>query len=329
MTMKPLKTSLKILFASSLLLLTAADCNGPVPPEEEELWKKIAVPEGMGYFALDFLSSTNGWCAGVNSIGHWDGNSWKEVKSFNDPDRNYYLWDIFAVSSNDIWTSGRIEEGVAGYEHTGIILHFDGNEWDIETFEEMDTVGNVWMFDDGTGWGGGAVGLYYYDGNNWSRFNDFRVKEFFFFAPNDGWLVTYSDIYRWNGTEWTFVFGADGVSFYDIYFTGPNDGWAVSHPSLYGVAAHYRWDGTEWSKLQGTPFDEKSLDAVHFLNSEWGWVIGSGRTYFYDGEHLVWKEYKYAEDSSSYHVDDIYCLSENDVWISAYPNFLHFTGFIE
>ena len=92
--------------------------------------------------------------------------------------------------------------------------------------------------------GGGDTGLLYYNGSNWEYQDDIIVKEFFFLSPDDGWLVTLSDIYRWNGTNWTKTLTDYDVWFEDIYFTAPNDGWAVSSASAYGSAAHYYWDGT-------------------------------------------------------------------------------------
>ena len=75
------------------------------------------------------------------------------MKRFGDSENRYYLYDIFTVSGNDIWTSGRIERDNKG--NTGVVIHYDGTDWGVEEHSELSTFGNVWMFDDGTGWGGG------------------------------------------------------------------------------------------------------------------------------------------------------------------------------
>jgi hypothetical protein len=149
------------------------------------------------------------------------------------------------------------------------------------------------------------------------------VYALYFNSKTDGWACGLSSIHHWDGNEWTRVFTDYSVWFQDIYFTGPNDGWAVAHESYDGQAEHFHYDGTEWTRITDPVIEHIGLDAVHFVDANWGWAINGG-TYFYDGNK--WTRY---EDDSSWSKEDIYCVSKNDVWIAlaSHEYFLHFSGF--
>lgn len=155
---KPFKTTLQILFALSLLLLTAADCGGPTPPEDPDPpydgpWEKVEVPDDLGNYALDFLGPNDGWVCGYNNVGYWDGNGWSVIKEFDYAGYYYGLNDIFVVAKDDIWLCGAKVSGNQVYP--GVFIHYDGNSWNIDEILGLDTALGLWMFDDGTGWGGG------------------------------------------------------------------------------------------------------------------------------------------------------------------------------
>ncbi len=326
--MKPLKTTLYILFALSLILLTAADCDNPVDPDPPDPydgpWEKVTVPDDLGNKALDFLGPNDGWVCGYGNVGHWDGNSWSVVKRYGDSENKYFLSGIQAIAPNDIWFSGTIESGSPPYTYTGVIIHYDGNNWNEEQLAIITGVNSIHIFDDGTGWGGGVNGVIYYDGSDWilKGTNDYR--HLFFLSKTDGWACGLSKIYHWDGTEWTEVLADYDVWFEDIYFTAPDDGWAVSSGSAYGAAGHYHWDGTSWTEFDDDTIDQQGLWAVHFLRSDWGWAV-RGSSYFFNGE--TWERIKMGNEMST-GGNDIYCLSENDVWVAGTgPYFYHFSGF--
>ena len=326
--MKPLKTTLQVLFALSLLFFTLCDCDNPVidPPPDPPYdgpWEKVTVPDDLGNYALDFISPNDGWVCGYANIGHWNGNSWSVVKRYGDSENKYFLSGIQAKAPNDIWVSGTIESGSPPYTYTGVIIHYNGNNWNEEQLSITDGVNSIHIFDDGTGWGGGD-GIIYYDGSSWSEFDSFYVNTVFFNSKTDGWACGLSKIYRWDGTDWTESLVDYDVWFQDIDFASPDDGWAVSTESAYGAAGHYHWDGTDWAEFDDDTIDERSLRAVHFLRPDWGWAV-FGYSYFFDGEKWERIPLGNSYNNGGY---DIYCLSENDVWVSwSKGYFYHFTGF--
>ncbi len=323
--MKPLKTTLQVLFALSLLLLTTADCNGPTEPEYDGPWEKVKVPALIGHYAIHFNSANDGWSCGFYTIGHWDGNTWEIVKEFgNTTTEKYFLTGISSVSSDDMWFSGTIEEGsFPGYTYTGVVIHYDGSNWNEEQLDIINGVNDIHMFDDGTGWGGGVNGLIYYNGSDWTIEETGYYPHLFFLSKTDGWACGLSSIFHWNGTEWTFNFSDSSVWFRDLFFTGPDDGWAVGHASSSGQAEHFHYDGTEWTRITDPVIEHVPLDAIHFVDSDWGWAI-NGDIYFYNGEK--WTAY---EDGSDWGKADIFCVNKNDVWIAmeSHEHFLHFSGF--
>jgi hypothetical protein len=323
--LKPLKTTLQILFAVSFFTLSLCDCNGPTESVYDGPWEKVSVPEGMGNDAIHFNSPTDGWSCGFRTIGHWNGKEWEIVKEFgNTSDEKYYLGGISSVAPDDIWFSGTIAEGDFPYTYTGVIIHYDGVNWDEIFINNVSQIIDIWMFDDGTGWGGGGStnGTYYFDGTDWTKDNDYPIGKFHFNSKTDGWACGLSSIYHWDGTEWTLNFSYSTVWFRDIYFTGPNDGWAAGSQSLKGVSYQYHWDGTKWSRIEDEVFDYRGMNAVHFVDSDWGWMVGSARAFFYDGNK--WTEFK---PYGGVRMHDVYCVNKNDVWAAGYPDFMHFSGF--
>ena len=123
--MKPLKTTIQILFALSLLTLSLCDCNGPTEPEYDGPWEKVRVPGLIGHYAIHFNSPNDGWSCGFYTIGHWDGNRWEIIKELgNTTTERYLLFGISSVTPNDIWFCGTIEQGSFPYTYTGVVVRY-------------------------------------------------------------------------------------------------------------------------------------------------------------------------------------------------------------
>jgi hypothetical protein len=303
----------------SITFLYAACDDGITPPPYDGPWERVKVPEDIGYNSIWFTSPNDGWVAGMGGIGHYNGNQWEVVKKFGDNDtERYFFGDIIARSPSDVWTCGRYEP--SGTVDDGFIVHYDGVDWEIEVFPNFEWLSALWFFDDGTGWAGGGYGLMRYDGTDWELYQgSYSVGKFYFHSPDDGWMITSTRIYYWDGVEWTEAFDPWDAWIYDIDFAAPDDGWVV------GDRWNYHYDGTEWKRYE--PLDNKTFEAVHFLNDHFGWG-GYGYAYFYDGE--TWTEVDDGEGPSGYGYYDFFCVSENDVWgcgPSEEGYFMHFTGF--
>ena len=157
--------------------------------------------------------------------------------------------------------------------------------------------------------------LLYFNGETWEDYGPYySIQGFYFHSKNDGWMVTLTRVYHWDGAEWTEVLKTRDTWLYDIDFAAPDDGWAV------GFLESYHYDGTEWELY--SPLYSMDFDALDFFDETFGWGI-NGKTYYYDGSN--WTEY---DDGYGYSKYDVFCVSEEDVWICSIGGyFLHFTGF--
>jgi hypothetical protein len=302
----------------SITFLYAACDDGITPPPYDGPWEKVPIPASLSYpTSLWFTGPNDGWVAAYNAVGSYDGNEWKVFKDFSVEEENYILEDLYVLSPKDIWISGEIKRSQTDYN--AIIIHYDGVEWEYLEFKDMINVGALWMFSDRTGWGGGDR-LLYFNGETWEDYGPYySVQGFYFHSKNDGWMVTLTHIYHWDGVEWTEVLKTRDTWLYDIDFAAPDDGWAV------GFLESYHYDGTEWKLYD--PLYRKDFSAVHFLNENFGWG-GFSRTYFYDGE--TWTEVDDGNGPAGYGYYNFFCVSEDDVWgcgPTGEGYFMHFTGF--
>jgi hypothetical protein len=302
----------------SITFLYAACDDGITPPPYDGPWEKVPVPDALSSwpYSISFTAPDDGWVACYGAVGHYDGEKWEVIKNFNTTDKEYFLLKIITISRTDIWIGGQVTR-LRG-DSNGVIIHYDGEDWEITELPEMLTVRALWFFPDGTGWGGGSYGFLYYDGTSWELFESSgTVNGFYFLSKNEGWASSLAYIYQWDGVEWTEVLKAEGDTWlYDIDFAAPDDGWAGGYHRMY----HY--DGTEWKRYE--PLYRKDFDAINFLNERFGWGI-NGKTYYYDGS--TWTEY---DDGYGYSKYDVFCVSERDVWIASSGGyFLHFSGFLK
>jgi hypothetical protein len=300
----------------SITFLYAACDDGITPPPYDGPWEKVPVPEGLrNPYGLCFTGPNDGWVVGYNAVGRYDGNEWRVFKYFGGGEEYYILEGISVLSTTDVWVSGEIKRSQTDYN--AIIIHYDGVDWEYLEFKDMVTFNDIWIFSNGTGWAGGDR-LFYFSGETWEDYGPYySIQGFYFQSPDDGWMVTLTHIYHWDGVEWTEVLEAEGDTWlYDIDFAAPDDGWAV------GYRRNYHYDGTEWKRY--APLNNKDLYSVHFLNDHFGWG-GYGYAYFYDGKS--WVE---IDDGATYGYYDFFCVSEDDVW-GCGPHgesyFMHFTGF--
>ena len=305
------KVKYSLIFTIALILLDVACGDSIIGPYDGQ-WEEVSVPEDIGYDTLWFTGPNDGWVAGKDVIGHYDGSEWKVIREFNTEGEEYRFRDIIAKSPNDVWACGRVVTGWSEYH--GFIAHYDGTDWDVQHFMEVSFIEALWLFEDGTGWAGGN-GLLYYDGKTWTYYgSSIGGDGFYFSAPDDGWMISYTGIFRWNGSTWTLFFNSWHTHFVEIDFAAPDDGWAV------GELDSYHYDGTEWKLYE--PLKYKDFDAVHFLNENFGWGI-NGNAYYYDGS--AWTDIDEVYGYSKY---DVFCVSENDVWITTDSDFFfHFKGF--
>ncbi|MBL9147930.1 MAG: hypothetical protein JNM94_04480 [Phycisphaerae bacterium] len=100
-----------------------------LPPQanmmNRQLWTVEAIAPDNVYAAGAMLPNGNDWEA---TIFHFDGATWTKVPNVPQPETNPTIYDMFAVSANDIWVCGDLFMPESG--HQPLTMHFDGTAWE-------------------------------------------------------------------------------------------------------------------------------------------------------------------------------------------------------
>lgn len=154
--------------------------------------------------AVSGTSANDVWAVGCwrdigglfqNLAMHWNGASWSVVATPNVAGAENQLQGVVAISSNDAWAAGRVNDGIS---ERAIFLHWNGASWTVVPGPGGSVNG-----------GSGLVAL----------------------ASNDVWAVG-STVSHWDGSSWSLapnpqVPDASGVALQSAARLGPCDVWAV------------------------------------------------------------------------------------------------------
>jgi hypothetical protein len=266
---------------------------------------------------VEAISATDAWAVGAwyrNTYStpgtlteHWDGTSWKVIKSPNSTQGYNEMRDVSAVSSTDVWAVGYHNQSSYASEKT-MAMHWNGSAWSIvptanigrnanELFGVAAVSANdVWA----VGFGGsvsnesGQAFIQHWDGVAWTRsptpdigrgFGVFYDVEAV--SANDVWAVGSHDgatlIEHWDGSAWTVVTSPNGTrpdnALIGVAALGTNDVWAVgeSEANLAGDSLVAHWDGSSWSVVPSVdgskPFT--SLSGVVAFGTSDVWAVGT------------------------------------------------------
>jgi hypothetical protein len=163
-------------------------------------WSVVEPGCGNGTLSgITVVSAADIWAVGSALTCHYDGSTWTRVSSpqprgaYNEI--AYYLFDVDAISSNDVWAVGqRVVQQGEYYDYLPFAQHWNGRKW--KPFY-------------GAGGGTGIVAL----------------------ASNDVWAVGFG-IAHWNGSVWETVARpivglADELT--DIDATSASNLWAAGY----------------------------------------------------------------------------------------------------
>jgi hypothetical protein len=232
---------------------------------------------------------------------------WTVVTSPNPGTGDNILYDVAAISPNDVWAVGYYYTSGAVANRT-LTMHWDGAEWSsvpspnhsFDTYNVLYALTalsttDIWAV--GHYYGGGQSAqtlIIHWDGSQWSIIPSPNVGSQFNYlydieavASNDIWAVGSYDpetlnprtfAIHWNGTEWTTIPTPNLGSGYN-YLSGiepisANDIWAVGHESQGGVTqvliAH--WDGLQWTLLPSP--NSGVLSDVTAIATDDIWAVG-------------------------------------------------------
>jgi hypothetical protein len=220
------------------------------------------------------ISDTDAWAVGDGARPgtyyrplalHWDGLSWSRVPSPPvNQNNNYFLYDVDAVASDDVWAVGVSQPGTGQQTNSTFIEHWDGVSWQIVPSPNFGTDANEL-------WSVAAI----------STADVWAVGRHYPFSLTS----TSTLVEHWNGTEWSIVpspdlqtydilFGVDGVSATDIWAVGA----AGTQGGTIGVPLALHWAGSTWDvvpapKVPG--MQSTGFAGVKMASANDAWAVGS------------------------------------------------------
>jgi len=285
-------------------------CGKKTPTDSEGVsyWHKVESPTTQCLSSVYFASQNDGWAVGAGgTILHYNGSSWEMIES---PTTGVFIRVQF-LSPNDGWAAAEEEDSC-------IILHYDGDEWNIHSkfklgghptdmFFLSPTNGWVtaWAFDKSSL--KQECAIYHWDGTSWHDVSPFYANLYsvFFVDENNGWvsgriggMMPNYHFAHYDGTKWDSILSPMDLTHSSLYFLSADDGWCVGLGT-----AHY--DGSEW-KVVECPFFGRLL-SVFFLSANDGWAVGK-KILHYDGSE--WS----VDESPEAVLYSVYFISEDEGW---------------
>jgi hypothetical protein len=104
-------------------------------------WAIVASPDPSdgGYidlFAVDAVSVSDIWAVGTYGNRrtltlHWNGQAWSIVSSPNPGIEDNALQGVFALSSNNVWAVGFVDDTISVIQYDTLLEHWDGTGWSV------------------------------------------------------------------------------------------------------------------------------------------------------------------------------------------------------
>lgn len=311
-------------------------------------WTVVSSPNattGNNYlFSVDAVSANDVWAVGeyvtqapeteYTLAMHWNGAQWQVVPSPNLSTFYNRLYDVSAVSSNDVWAVGTwFNQG----RFEMLAMHWNGSQWSLSSPPGLGQLNAVTALSSNDVW---AVGSYpdgslyrsrtvHWNGTQWSTVPNPSVGtgENFLFSvdgvsANDVWaggrMGNYPNyqslILRWNGTQWSAVSHPDIGNLWSIDALAANDIWAIGAGSIH-------WNGTAWSQVPITLPPNTSMTGITMVATDDVWATGyyppgSGglQTLMRHWDGTTWNEVgSYNADNFSVS-NAIAAISPTDIW---------------
>jgi hypothetical protein len=185
-------------------------------------WKVKATP-GETYLnhylaSISAVSATDIWAVGSQHTSgntyqtltvRWDGTQWTEVASYTGTSSRYYLFEIDASASNNVWAVGAESLNVNDSESRALVLYWNGTQWTRKATPEP----------------------------SWTVRDQDKLYGVVANSANDVWVIgtrgvgTQTLVEHWNGASWTVYPSPNVPNTYNylraISATQGGDMWAV------------------------------------------------------------------------------------------------------
>ena len=234
-------------------------------------------------------------------IEHFDGTTWRALKSPNSGTLNNELNAVSADAGTDAWAVGF---HIVGSADRTLTEHWNGTRWSVVASANVGSGRNdlrgVAALSPGDAWAVGAVGVTnatlaeHWNGTSWTvvpsptPLGGGTLAAVAAVSSNDVWAVgavgdgddaTLAE--HWNGTSWSIVstpaISGDAL-FGGVTAISSSDVWAVGSRGSRTLAEH--WNGTSWS-IVPTPNPLPSTKGNDFLTGVTAvspndvWAVGS------------------------------------------------------
>lgn len=287
-------------------------------------WQVVTSPNPQAYFVLlqsvDALTSNDVWAVGYSGdnngnrqtlIEHWDGATWSIVPSPNPGTLQNELYDVEAVSANDVWAVG------LAYSPSGpispFVVHWDGASWSVSPTP--------------------------YDGAY-----SYVLQGIDSLSSNNVWVVgsritEQSDtpfVMKWNGSGWSVVPTAEIGShrvLLDVTMLSPTNVWVAGRKSNQSNDIPFvaRWNGSEWATITSqTQGNSSEFHAIEAVSASDLWAVGDSvfQTLIEHSTGGAWTTVSSANPGDFKNsLEDLAVVSANDIWaaghyqLQSYPNF--------
>ena len=235
-------------------------------------------PEGTtGWQAGHALAADDCWLVSTaGESAHWDGMTWT-IEQISE--ENYWLQDIWAVSSDDVWAVG---------DMMGHVFHYDGSTWtDMGAPLEFpgQQIESVWGLSSDDVWMGGGDGrLVHWDGSGFETLHSIGMGGYGDVAAIDGtdsgqfWAAGEAGaLGRYRDETWSIpgipeVLGKMDLRQLTVIPNGDGfDAWAVGRGQVGGDVVLRRGTGGVWTREE-TPSYLEDTTSIAGLSASDVWV---------------------------------------------------------
>jgi len=283
--------------------------NGGMWHYDGSEWSVVRLRESLGGFYLESIhgsSSNNVWAVGSRQssgddfyksyIMQYNGVSWKEhlIEQENGlyvPMSKNIVFSVYAVSETEVWACG------AG----GLVYHYDGTSWDVDTLNNPLTTGtfhlrkivgngsNKFMLStNAKDWNTTThYYIYKYKEGTWEIVDTFTSEEYYSFGVTDmyysslGELYTVGpEIYKYQITDWERISADYSTWIWSMFDYGKSNMISVG----YGKAFHY--NGSDWKEIEATT-DSEALYRAVWMDDKNTFIVGN-KTIDNSDKTIVW-----------------------------------------
>ncbi len=309
-------------------------------------WQVERTPVCEALTAVWGTSATNLWAVGeAGRILHRTANGWTIVDSgtcerlsdvWGSPSGTVWITSETAVLHGDAthaFTSVALDPDVRlsaihGFSDTNIwgvdsgrIFHWDGTTWTLTASGHWD-LESIWGSDPdhlvvgGFAWDSNATAAWTFGAATAATptmkvLSGNRTATVGGSGPNDMWLAQSGQVWRFDGTTWSYVSNSNYDEIDAIAMVTPTEGWAVGESG-----ARMHWNGTAWTDVDGERHGYSSMFA---LAANDAWVSSYKGLLHWDGS--AWTNV--AAVTGFFNA--VWASSAHDVWAVGL-NVQHFDG---